>query len=105
MGQVLRELPLISKALIDKVISFTRAKVLTRTATPATEGELVELAQRVTAAELPKAIAWWSQRSEPDAVPSQVVVDLMTGPGRNPNEAEELLSWMQANEEAWRRKR
>jgi hypothetical protein len=37
------------------------------------------------------------------AAPSQVVVDLMTGPGRNPNEAQELLGWMQRNEQSWRR--
>jgi len=36
------------------------------------------------------------------AAPSQVVVDLMTGPGRNPNEAEELLDWMVRNEQSWR---
>lgn len=36
------------------------------------------------------------------AAPTQVVVDLMTGPGRNPSEAEELLEWMQRNEPSWR---
>jgi hypothetical protein len=36
------------------------------------------------------------------AATSQVVVDLLTGPGRNPNEAEELLRWMQRDESAWR---
>lgn len=36
------------------------------------------------------------------AAPSQVVVDLMTGPGRNPVEAEELLEWMGSNEQSWR---
>lgn len=36
------------------------------------------------------------------AAPSQVVVDLMTGPGRSPQEAEELLEWMLANEQSWR---
>ncbi len=36
------------------------------------------------------------------AAPSQVVVDLMTGPGRNPSEAEELLEWMRRNEQSWR---
>ncbi|GIM92458.1 hypothetical protein [Paractinoplanes toevensis] len=36
------------------------------------------------------------------AAPSQVVVDLMTGPGRNPQEAEELLEWMRNNEDSWR---
>ncbi len=36
------------------------------------------------------------------AAPTQVAVDLMTGPGRNPSEAEELVSWMQRNEGSWR---
>jgi hypothetical protein len=36
------------------------------------------------------------------AAPTQVVVDLMSGPGRNPQEAEELLEWMMANERSWR---
>lgn len=36
------------------------------------------------------------------AAPAQVAVDLMTGPGRNPSEAEELISWMQRNEGSWR---
>jgi len=36
------------------------------------------------------------------AAPSQVVVDLMTGPGRNPSESEELLEWMKRNEQFWR---
>ncbi|WP_212995396.1 type IV toxin-antitoxin system AbiEi family antitoxin [Winogradskya consettensis] len=36
------------------------------------------------------------------AAPTQVFVDLMTGPGRSPQEAEELLHWMVANEQAWR---
>jgi hypothetical protein len=36
------------------------------------------------------------------AAPSQVVVDLMTGPGRSPSEAEELLGWMRQNEKSWR---
>jgi len=34
--------------------------------------------------------------------PSQLVVDLLTGPGREPSEGEELVSWMKANEDAWR---
>jgi hypothetical protein len=36
------------------------------------------------------------------AAPSQVVADLLGGPGRSPTEAEELLQWMAAHEEAWR---
>jgi hypothetical protein len=34
--------------------------------------------------------------------PSQAVVDLMTGPGRNPAEGEVVLDWMEANIDAWR---
>lgn len=34
---------------------------------------------------------------------SQVAVDLLTGPGRNPSEANALLDWMAENEPAWRR--
>lgn len=37
------------------------------------------------------------------AAPSQIVVDLMTGPGRNPSEAVALLDWMERNEHDWRR--
>jgi hypothetical protein len=36
------------------------------------------------------------------ASPSQVAVDLLTGPGREPSEGEELLLWMKGNEAAWR---
>lgn len=34
--------------------------------------------------------------------PTQAAVDLLTGPGRNPSEAEELLKWMERNEASWR---
>ncbi len=33
---------------------------------------------------------------------TQLAADLLTGPGREPSEGAELLSWMRANEEAWR---
>lgn len=36
------------------------------------------------------------------AAPSQVVADLMNGPGRAPQEAEALLKWMARNERDWR---
>jgi hypothetical protein len=36
------------------------------------------------------------------AAPTQVAVDLMSGPGRSPAEAEELLEWMGRNEYSWR---
>jgi hypothetical protein len=34
--------------------------------------------------------------------PTQLAADLLTGPGREPSEGEELLTWMKANEDAWR---
>lgn len=37
------------------------------------------------------------------AAPSQVAVDLLTSPGRNPSEGVELLNWMERNEPLWRR--
>jgi hypothetical protein len=33
---------------------------------------------------------------------SQLAADLLTGPGREPSEGNELLSWMRAHEDAWR---
>jgi hypothetical protein len=36
------------------------------------------------------------------AAPSQNAADLLTSPGRGPNEAEELMDWMARNEGAWR---
>lgn len=35
--------------------------------------------------------------------PSQVAVDLLTGPGRGPSEGEALIEWMFSNEAVWRR--
>ena len=34
--------------------------------------------------------------------PSQLAVDRLTGPGREPPQGEEILEWMQENEDAWR---
>jgi hypothetical protein len=34
--------------------------------------------------------------------PTQLAADLLTGPGREPSEGNELLSWMRDNEGAWR---
>jgi hypothetical protein len=36
------------------------------------------------------------------AAKSQIAVDLLTAPGRGPAEAQALLDWMAANEDAWR---
>ena len=34
--------------------------------------------------------------------PSQLAADLLTGPGREPSQGNELLTWMRANEDRWR---
>lgn len=34
--------------------------------------------------------------------PAQLAVDLLTGPGREPSEGNELLTWMRSSEDAWR---
>ena len=34
--------------------------------------------------------------------PSQLAVDLLTGPGREPSQGEQMLIWMEKNEDAWR---
>ena len=35
--------------------------------------------------------------------PSQLAVDLLTGPGREPSQGEALFEWMASNEHAWRK--
>ncbi len=47
--------------------------------------------------------SWVNDSGVVIAAPSQVFVDLLTGPGRSPSEAGALLNWMQRNESAWRR--
>lgn len=34
--------------------------------------------------------------------PSQLAVDLLTGPGREPSQAQEMIRWMKENEDVWR---
>lgn len=42
------------------------------------------------------------QKGTTVAAASQIAADLLTGPGRSPNEAEALMEWMRENENAWR---
>jgi hypothetical protein len=44
----------------------------------------------------------WKRQQITFAAPTQIAVDLLTSPGRGPAEADELLSWMGQNEDAWR---
>jgi hypothetical protein len=52
---------------------------------------------------LPFERTWTDDDGIVNAALSQVAVDLSTGPGRGPSEADALLDWMEANESAWRR--
>lgn len=66
---------------------------------PVDTGANVMIAQATHVAVFRRRRAWqglWI------AAPSQTAVDLMTGPGRNPAEAQELLDWMERNESAWK---
>jgi hypothetical protein len=44
----------------------------------------------------------WQRDGIVYAALSQVAADLLTSPGRGPSEAEELIRWMEENEDAWR---
>ncbi len=66
----------------------------------------VDAGVNVLLAEPAYDVVWERTREALDglrvAAPAQVAVDLMTGPGRAPSEAEELLDWMARNEQSWR---
>lgn len=71
---------------------------------------LLELRQTTTGANVALAVGDYDvvfeRTQEVDglrlAAVSQVAVDLLTGPGRNPSEAAALLGWMEHNEPEWR---
>lgn len=44
----------------------------------------------------------WHREGVTFAALSQIAADLLTSPGRGPAEADELVSWMASNEDAWR---
>ena len=69
VGHALEDLPVISEALSDQRISYTKARSLVRFATPTNEIELCDLAQKVRAGDLPRALAAWSARNdEPEEI-------------------------------------
>jgi hypothetical protein len=71
---------------------------------------LLELRQTTTGANVALAVGDYDvvfeRTQEVDglrlAAVSQIAVDLLTGPGRNPSEAAALLGWMEHNEPDWR---
>jgi len=69
---------------------------------PATTGANVILAEPESPVAF-KGVAVSAETGLRLAAHSQVAVDLLTSPGRNPSEGVELLNWMERNESAWRR--
>ena len=66
IGHALRHLPAIVAALDDRRISYSKARELTRVATPDDELELLAIAERTTAGRLRHALATWRQARESD---------------------------------------
>ena len=66
VGRSLQELPATSDALAAQTISFSKAKELTRSATPQNERDLLSIAESVPAARLSAEIAAWFNRSQPE---------------------------------------
>jgi hypothetical protein len=64
VGRALRDLPTIDDALTNQRLSYSQVRALTRVATPATEAELCEMAERIPAARLICALASWQARRE-----------------------------------------
>jgi len=61
-GRELADLPLIAAAFASGQLSYAKVRTLTRVATPLIEGELLDLATKVPAGELGKALAAWLNR-------------------------------------------
>lgn len=69
IGRLLQTLPATADALKTRQISYSKARTLTRLATPENERELLDIAITTTAANLGRALAaWFSRNSEPGDV-------------------------------------
>jgi hypothetical protein len=80
---------------VDDVVEWSERLGLT----PATEGANVWLIEPYDDVVFERVV----RRDDITCVsPSQLAVDLLTGPGRDPSEGEELLVWMEGNQDAWR---
>lgn len=67
IGSALAELPSIEEAFRAGRLSYSKIRVLSRIATPENEGELVEIAEAVPAAQLASELAIWANdHEEPD---------------------------------------
>jgi hypothetical protein len=69
IGRLLQTLPATADALRTRQISYSKARALTRLATPENEQELLGIATTTTAADLGRALAAWLHRnSEPEDI-------------------------------------
>lgn len=66
VGRTLGDLPATTQALAEQTISFSKAKEITRSATPENEVELLAIAETVPAARLGVEVAAWLNRNAPD---------------------------------------
>ena len=64
VGRALAELPSIDALFERGTLSYSKVRALTRVAKPETEVDLCELAERVSAGQLPCALATWLARRE-----------------------------------------
>ena len=65
-SRALVELPRIGASMAQGELSFAKVRALTRVATPASEGELLELAHSCTAAQLERVVRAWRSLSRHD---------------------------------------
>jgi len=66
IGRELRKLPETRSAFHDGRLSYTKARSVTRLATPDNESELLDIAERTAPGKLGTALAAWSARNEDD---------------------------------------
>jgi hypothetical protein len=66
IARALRELPVVRRRFESGALSYAKVRQVTRVATPENEMELTDLAERHPAGQLPKLLAAWQQRREPD---------------------------------------
>jgi hypothetical protein len=67
VGRALPDLPVLAGRFEQGSLSFSKVRALTRVATPEHEADLCQLADRVSAGDLPRALAKWrAERESPD---------------------------------------
>lgn len=73
-ARALRELPVISKAMRQGALSFSKVKALTRIATPENEAELLLFARKATARECERLASSWRRMSRYDEAEREKVL-------------------------------